>query len=253
MPFPLRTRTRGRPSRNAGVVNVAAAPSFNPLTDWTTDPVHGVWASDPAWTPPADGGAVSSWRNGGTVGGDLVQATGSKQPTYRAATVAFNSKPTVQGDGTDDLLAVDTATYAQTWWVVMIAARGKAVGLNEVLWDNIAGAASTSVFSQGSVWRLSASTQIMGGTPDTNPHLIVGKAAGASSSLTIDGTTVASGNAGTSSITGITLFAERSQAAGYFSSGHIAYAALFTTDPTALPEWAAFKAWVLSEYGITVA
>ena len=67
MPFPLRTRTRGRPSRNAGVVNVAAAPSFNPLTGWTTDPLHAVWASDPLWTPPADGGAVSSWRNGGSV------------------------------------------------------------------------------------------------------------------------------------------------------------------------------------------
>ena len=84
MAFPLRTRTRGRPGRGAGVKSVAAAPSFNPLTSWTTDPVHGVWASDPLWTPPADGGAVSSWRNGGSVGTpNFTQATGTKQPTYR--------------------------------------------------------------------------------------------------------------------------------------------------------------------------
>ncbi len=54
---------RGKRGRAA---TAAAAPSFNPLTGWTTDPVHGVWASDPLWTPPADGGAVSSWRNGGS-------------------------------------------------------------------------------------------------------------------------------------------------------------------------------------------
>ena len=33
----------------------------------------------------------------------------------------------------------------------------------------------------------------------------------------------------------------------------IAFFLIFTTNPTALPEWAAFKAWVTSTYGITVA
>jgi hypothetical protein len=55
----------------------------NILTDWTTDPVHGFWVNDPLWTPPADGDPVSSWRNGGTAGGEAT-SSGSSRPTYRA-------------------------------------------------------------------------------------------------------------------------------------------------------------------------
>jgi len=467
MSFPLRTRTRGRPSRNAGVVNVAAAPSFNPLTGWTTDPVHGVWASDPLWTPPADGGAVSRWRNGGSayttgayIGADglvlqgvagnygylahaavlnpagdmefvcrvtptdwtpastrsimtngdhsgpayhnwylwlnttgtlmfsrpsgstarvftstvatgvtdgtpkwvkvtfdqdngsaqsevrfylsddgsswtqlgdpvtdastgagnnttvhgypmigqstyassfrwdgtihrvivksgidgttvldadfssategvssfvesssnaatvsiistqnLVQATGSKQPTYRASTAAFNNQPTVQGDGTDDWIGATVASIAQPVWVVLIAAHG---ATKKTLFD---GAATFQLVYDGGTgsryFLFSGSALDSGDAIDTNPHLHVCTFNGASSSYALDGTVIASGNAGTTATNRFTLFARNNGTEPGSSS--IAYAAVFNTDPTAQAEWADFTSWVETTYGLTIA
>lgn len=232
--------------------------TFNPLTDWTTDPVHGVWASDPLWTPPADGGAVASWRNGGTVAGvNLTQATGSKQPTYRASTAALNNKPTVQGDGTDDRLAATFgASVSQPYYVVWIGSKSKAANVAEALWDAApAPATGYAVYTHtgASTWRMYVTAGISGGTADTSPHLVVGTVNGVSSAISVDGTSVASGSTGATAVAeGVTLFGDRS-GTDYHSGGHIAYWALFTTDPTAQAEWSTFKAWVTSFYGITVA
>lgn len=247
------TRHRGRSryptrSRNAGAASSASSSTFNPLTGWTTDPVHGVWASDPLWVPPADGGAVSSWRNGGSVGGDLVQATGTKQPTYRASTAAFNNQPTVQGDGTDDFLMATVAVIAQPVWVVLVAAHG---AVKKTLFD---GSSSLQLVYDGGSPRyfLFAGTALdSGDIIDTNPHLHVCTFNGASSGYTLDGVQIASGNAGTNTTNRFTLLSRNNGSDS--SSGSIAYAAIFDTDPTALPEWATFKAWVASTYGITVA
>lgn len=257
------TRHRGRSryptrSRNAGATGAAPA-TFNPLTDWTTDPVHGVWASDPLWTPPADGGAVASWRNGGTVAGvNLTQATGSKQPTYRASTAALNNKPTVQGDGTDDFLAADTANFAQPVFILMVAAQGRPTTANEALADRYATPGVQSLYTEfGGVfanqWQSSnAIAAIRGGTSNNSPHLFRMVSNGASSTLHVDETLIGTGNFATGDFNGVYLFSATGGTA-YFSSGHIAYWAAFNSDPTAQAEWATFKAWVASTYGITVA
>ena len=258
MAFPLRTRTRGRPGRNAGVTNVAATPAFNPLTSWTTAPIHGVWASDPAWTPPADGGAVSSWRNGGSVGGDLVQATGSKQPTYDASLAAYNNAPVVTF-ATDDVLAVNPADIAQPYHLVVIGNTAGGTGVERLI-----GIGGGEVVNNGSgigdsgtgAWNLRADgpTLSIAGC-DANPHLFVGTCNGGSSALSVDGASTA-GSIGTGAIEVMALGASSNatlSAYNFYLNGSIAYAAVFTTDPTALPEWAAFKAWVLTTYGITVA
>lgn len=256
MSLDLRNRriqlARGVYRGRRGLVNWAQNSAFNPLTSWTTDPVHGVWASDPLWTPPADGGAVSAWRNGGSVGGDLVQATGSKQPTYRASTAAYNNQPTVQFDGTDDYLGVNITDVSAPYYVLLVA--------------NITGAASQLVcgfgyetyngIGQHGAWFLAAGAPAWGGTPNGNPHLWNAKiVVGAGDSLAIDGTTVVSASTGERAIMWLSLGAATTLGAspGLYLSGHIAYCAVFNTDPTALPEWATFKAWVTSFYGITVA
>lgn len=234
------------------VVNNYAVGAFNPLTSWTTDPVHGVWASDPLWVPPADGGAVSSWRNGGSVGGDLVQATGAAQPTYRASTAAFNNQPTVQGDGTDDFLEATVTAWSAPLWQVWIGSLSKVGGTgNEVPFTGPSiGPYINSV--RPNDWLAFGSLVISGGTPDNNAHLAVVKSNGASSSLTIDGTSTATGNMGTLySTTKLMLFIDVARTAGFYSGGHCAYAAVFTTDPTAQPEWATFVAWVEDYYGVT--
>jgi len=254
MSFPLRTRTRGRPGRNAGTKLVAAAPSFDPLAGWTTDPVHAFWASDPLWTPPADGGAVSSWRNGGSVGGDAVQATGGSQPLYRASTAAYNNRPTVEFDGTDDRLGVNIADISQTYYVVLIAgADTSASAFQCAFGTGVAASYGVYVAAAGSVYRMSFGTALTGGTATVAPHLFVAVGAGAASTLDVDGVEViAAANAGTSAMPIIALGAGSAALAtfGDHLNGHIAYAAVFTTDPTALPEWATFYAWVESYYNI---
>lgn len=230
----------------------AAAPSFNPLTSWTTGPVHAVWASDPAWTPPADGGAVSSWRNGGSVGGDVVQGTGAAQPTYRASTAAFNNKPTVQFDGTDDRLVVTVTAIPQPVWLL-------AIGSFSAGNDYIMGYSSSS---DSGVGRFDATRWAMGAAGGLklytaamtagNPYMVLAYFDGAASTFNANGTVSTASDAGTGTLTRFALGAHASNA-GSFLDGHAAYAAIFTTDPTALPEWASFKAWCLSQYGITVA
>lgn len=239
--------------------NYVRSATFNPLTDWTTDPLHGVWASDPLWTPPADGGAVSSWRNGGTGTGDLAQGSGTKQPTYWASTAAFGNRPTVQGDGTDDYLAATfgAAVSSFPYYVVCVFAKGKAANASEAIWDDVSPSGTGYALwtdTGASTWRTAVTVNLTGGTANTNPHMAVVTHNGASSSIAIDGTSVASGSVGvvTDGATGVTLFAARGGAT-YNSSGHIALWLLFATDPTAQAEWATFKAWVTSFYGITVA
>ena len=259
MAFPLRTRTRGRPGRNAGVTNVAATPAFNPLTSWTTAPIHGVWASDPAWTPPADGGAVSSWRNGGSVGGDFVQETGAKQPTYDAALAAYNNAAVVTFDGTDDVLFRDIADVAQPFYLLLVGDTAGGTGA-----ENLLGIGANEAATTGSglgdtitgVWNIRAGgPDRPGGTTDTNPHLFRATYNGASSLLSVDGAATATGNTGTDPATVLALGAAASAVPAYsrYLNGSIAYMALFTTDPSGQAEWATFKAWVTSTYGIAVA
>ena len=237
-------------------VAAAAAPSFNPLTGWTTDPVHAVWASDPLWTPPADGGAVSSWRNGGSVGGDLVQATGSWQPTYDASLAAYNNQPVVTFDGADDVLVANTADLTQPFWLVLVGHTSAVttqgfVGVGVVSTNRRFGTNATA----GGKWALALGGEIKGGGLDSNPHLLFAQANGASSLITVDGASVATGDAGTTGITHLSLGAGNANGLtfGGYLTGGIALALVFNTDPTAQAEWASFKAWVTSTYGITVA
>jgi len=239
--------------RTTGGPPFPVATTFNPLTSFSTDPVHGVWASDPLWVPPTDGGAVSSWRNGGSVGTpNFTQATGTKQPTYRASTAAYNNKPTVQSDGTDDFLACNFDDLTQPIWVVLLGNYGSTSG-TRYLCD--AHTVQSHIIYNNSGTKNAMYAGVALGTSvdtNTNPNLHVCKFNGASSTYQLNGSLIASGNAGAVGMDGSTIFA-RAGGSTTAGDGHIAYYAVFTSDPTALPEWAAIKAWVTSTYGIAVA
>ena len=182
-----------------------------------------------------------------------VQATGAKQPTYDAANAAYNNKAVVTF-ATDDVLAFDPADLAQPYYVVVV---GNTAGGSGV--ERLVGVGTNTGHGLGDDatpdWTFSAGTAITGGTPDANPHLFRVTANGASSALLVDETAIVASDAGATALTVLALGAGVSTLGTYanYLNGSIAYAAVFNTDPTALPEWAAFKAWVLSEYGITVA
>ena len=202
---------------------------------------------------------MSSWRNGGTVGGNLVQVTGSRQPTYRASTAAYNNKPTVQF-ATDDVLAVDIADVAQPFYLLVI---GNTAGGTDI--ERLVGIGGGEADSNGSGFgdnsagtyslRAGAPT-LTGGSTNASPRLFRGTYNGASSALSVDGAATASGTTGTGAAEVFVLGAASDATLSAFSyhlNGSIAYAALFTTDPSGQAEWSTFKAWVTSFYGITVA
>lgn len=182
-----------------------------------------------------------------------VQAAGSKQPTYRASTAAFNNRPTVQF-ATDDVLAFDPANIAQPFYLVVVGATAGGTGV-----ERLVGVGTDTGYGLGDDatpdWTFSAGTAITGGAPDANPHLFRATTNGASSALLVDETSIVASNAGATGLTVLALGAGVSTLGTYanYLDGSIAYAAVFDTDPTALPEWATFKAWVASTYGITVA
>lgn len=182
-----------------------------------------------------------------------AQATGSKQPTYDASLAAFNNQPVVTF-ATDDVLAVDVADIAQPYYLVVVGATAGGSGV-----ERLVGIGTNTGYGLGDDgtpdWTFSAGTAIAGGTPDANPHLFRATANGASSALLVDETSVVASNAGATGLTVLALGAGVSTLGTYanYLNGSIAYAAVFTTDPTAQSEWATFKAWVASTYGITVA
>jgi hypothetical protein len=180
-----------------------------------------------------------------------VQATGAKQPTYRASVAALNGAPAVQWDATDDLLSVASiATVSQPWYWVFVADATGAASTRRLASNN--GGTSKITRDAGtddlSVQPGTAAVTAVGTV--TGAHLFIGVGNGASSAASIDGVAT-TGGSGTATWTLIHLGA--SSAATESWAGHIAYAALFTTDPTGQAEWAAFKAWCLSFYGVTVA
>lgn len=91
--------------------------TFNPLTQVTA--LHAMWANDPAWSRPADGAAVASWRNQ-SGGGDPAQATGADQPTMRYAVPELNGRSAVEFDGVSEFLDFDTTNTAHPWKHIVV-------------------------------------------------------------------------------------------------------------------------------------
>ena len=107
--------------------------TFNPLTSiaW----LHAFWAEDPAWTHPANGAFVSSWRDAGTAAADAVQGTAGSQPIYNAALAALNNRPAVQFNASHFLQCTTAGTFAQPNHVYAVATTGS--GSNCTLIDSM--------------------------------------------------------------------------------------------------------------------
>jgi hypothetical protein len=182
-----------------------------------------------------------------------VQGTGAAQPTYRASTAAFNSQPTVQFDGTDDRLVVTVASISQPVWLLAIGSFS--AGLDYIMGYSTSSDAGLGRFN-GTDWAMSSAsgffkTYAKAITPGS-PYMVLGYFNGASSTFRANADTSTASDAGAAALNRFAVGGHASSA-GYWLNGHAAYASIFTTDPTAQPEWASFTAWCLSYYGITVA
>jgi hypothetical protein len=235
-----------------GAGRFSSAPAFSPLDiAWT----HAFWASDPGWTPPADGGAVSSWNDAGTGGNDLAQATGANQPTYRASYANLNSKPAVEFDGTTDCLDMSGA-----------ATKTQPVTLVAVGYRTDTNAESTAFDSPDATKRIimrprsggSANMLMFAGTTQrfgsalTAGFMMTGVFNGASSSCDRNGVAqTLGGTVGAGSYANVRLGADQGLAANSFFGGALAFMAVLDGTLTA-GELSSLEAWVSSFYGITI-
>ena len=180
---------------------------------------------------------------------DANQATGSKQPAYRASVAALNDRPAIQGDGTDDFLQTAAWSSGLTQPVSVIAIG--AISATDTMVDGDDTTNRSMILRSGGQWAIHAGTLVKNGTADDNPHLFVGYFAGASSTLDVDGAQVVAGAANTGAPDGLTLLATAALAS--YNSGHVAFVGVFDGDITAEANWAAFTAWVADHYGLTIA
>jgi hypothetical protein len=235
-----------------GATEIWSAEPFNPLTaiSWYS----AFWAEDPLWTPPADGAAVDSWRNGGTLGTAATQ-TGANRPVYRASNSVLGNKPCIEFDGTDDRLIITSGvSLAQDFSIVVITtldnnvARAM-VGFNSASTGRRFGASGLAV------WILDAGTQLVTpGAPTINtPYMVRAYADGATSKIVRNGTTLVTGTANTGSMDQIIIGSGRTAPSTYAApfDGKIAFVGIYDGDVETNPQWGAFETWC-SRYSITV-
>lgn len=200
----------------------ASLPPYNPLSiTWAA----AYWAEDPSWTNPGNGNAVSSWRDGSGNSRDATQATGANQPLYRSSDSGLNSMPTVDFDGTNDYLATAGFTIAQPATRVIVVRMKSVVASRHFFSTNGAGQRNDMNSDSGPItWVMYAGTQLISATVCTTVGaFLIAEYNGVSSSLSLNGSSIASGDAGGQSSGDISL--------GTFNGGagtscHIAFAAL---------------------------
>lgn len=207
------------------------------------------------------GAAVSSWRNGGTLGTAFEQSTGASQPTFRGSLAVFNNRPAVDFDGTDDRLEITSGvSLAQPFSVVWVgvvdnyATNGALVGFNSAATARRVFCASSS----GNKFGLNATTNSFStatystGTGYMTRTLV----SGASSSLSVNGTAdTLSADPGATAVDQLILGAGRAAPSTYGNhfDGKTAFVGIIAGDISTHPNWPAFKRWVALTYGITVA
>jgi hypothetical protein len=183
---------------------------------------------------------------------DAIQFTASKQPTFRASTAAYNNKPTVQFDATDDFLRTGVwSVVAQPLHLVVVANLGATTATRTIIDGRDAFKNLVTGFSSAR-WGMNWGTPVNEavGTSTTNPSLIVQLASGASSTMEVNGTQVIATDAGASGSIGLTLGANNLDTGSF--GGHIAFVGLYAGTLSAA-DLAALEAWATSHYGITVA
>ncbi len=189
------------------------------------------------------GTGVSSWGNL-TAQGDLVQATGSKQPAYSAT--AFNGGPAVVGDGSnDELIATVTGLLSGTrpyaWVVLQRVAQVNAGDYSFSMLDAIPNgpnylAAHTDATNWLTDRGLADGTEVTShpATPDTGRHLIeLGATVGGTACFAIDGVAINGAKSGALGANITRLVACGVAAAGYCAAVRIAHIVVASDAPSA--------------------
>jgi hypothetical protein len=187
------------------------------------------WASDPAWTPPSEGGAVTAWPDRGTEGKDAVEKI--RDPlTYTSN--GINGKPAIVGNGTDQGLHTNQwdSPLEQPFTIIAVAAAGST---NGYITDGY-GLGSRQVLYRVAPgeWAYYAGSTASGGTSNTDPQIFV-VSVKSPECLMIVGNELAffGGDAGDHPMEGISFLSKfNGGGSGNCHTGPIAFYAVFEGD-----------------------
>jgi hypothetical protein len=155
---------------------------------------------------------VSTWADETGNGYDLTTGTA---PTYKTSVIGGN--PIVRFDGVDDLLDVSFSALSQPNTIYGVIQLQDQTGDTDNIWATTdTGARQGLQETRSGNFAIVAGTELSDGSADTNPHIIGALYNGSNSTVRLDGSQTASGNAGTQSMRGFRL------GDGAFTGNHIA-------------------------------
>ncbi|PYY32340.1 hypothetical protein [Curtobacterium sp. MCBD17_030] len=244
--------------------NASTLPSFSPpdpfnLGTWAA----AYWASDPAQAFPATGQPMTNLRDGSGNGNALAPLGSLGLPKYLSSDASMNGRPALSFDGTQVLYKALTAGVNWPWsWVAITRATalptsGYQLFAGETAANSGQGAGLTAPTggNPNAGYVINPNPALTGGTADLNSHLIAAVAASGTSKIQVDGSTVASGSAGTTAVNQIALGAgiiAGTPSLGNGWRGTIGFLGLYLGDVTAQPWWPSFKSWAAGYYGLSV-
>lgn len=218
------------------------APAWDPLSiGW----VHVFWAEDPGWSHPADGGAVTSWRNAANTAYPLAGQSGS-EPTYRASYTNLAGRPALDFDGANDLLYnLTTPTLEQPNHYFVVGWSDPTSGGFPTLVD---GEASRNLLrvKSGTTLQMYAGASAAFGTAVSGAFQIAALFAGASSTCRVNGQSYTGVDTGGLALTGLRVGGD---AGGNVHKGGLAFVGIKDTALTT-QELEDLSAWATSTYGV---
>ena len=223
---------------------------FSPLSI----PWHSAfWASDPGWTPPVDGAAVTSWRNAGTSAANATQSTGANQPTYRAAYTNLNGKPAVDFDGGDGLISTSASITQPNHVVVVGWCDPAGSGANRTLTDGSSNARhilrNTGTVT-GTVFMNGSTAQTIAGAGRDGPFILCGLFNGATSKCRMNGTDyTVPGTVGTWPLANLRVGFDTASTNAFI--GAIAFVGVSDTELTA-QQITDLETWAKNSYGVPI-
>lgn len=258
------------PSLLAGewaLIEMVHLPSFGPLA-WVLS--TGVWTPDPPITlvdwhaaynasdasANGDGNVLTStWVDASGNGRDLSVLTAA--PTYDSSYPNLNGQPAVVFSGGQNIKTVSMTgdQIHQPFSVVAFVVPTSQV-TQRILSTVQGNGRGIGVQTVGNwTWQGSSTLRISstGGVTSNVPVLIEAYANGASSELHINGTSVASGDAGSDVINIISLGATGGATPANHFFGALAFAGIMSGDHSTDTDWAILRAALANKYGVSLA
>jgi hypothetical protein len=231
----------GRAGKTANVVRVRRS-SDNTEQDFTATQVTD---GSLATFCGAGNGFVRTWYDQSGNGHDAIQTTTANQPQIVSSGVLVteNSKPSLIFDGTNDRLVNSTLSYSQPDTAFAVCKRDSATGSADTIFDSYNNVQHV-LYNTGTVettnqrYALAANVPLQGSAfAGASLSIISGLFNGATSLLHANGSQIASGNAGSNGLSGLSIGNLRGNPSpaigGYEFTGKISELILYASNQSA--------------------